>query len=195
MLNDWGIHHLHLGEKVELNGFIKRTGPLLYCCFKKGFVYFIDVLSHDDFTSQKLIKTLHENWPDMLSQFRVNGVQGNQFTDEEIKVLRKKNINYCIEVDEGISYHPPGGGVTFAGTNAHDVIQVAYYIHWFDLAQEWIIENIEKIAADALEKSIVLPNPARFKFQVLEEQFYAIEKGSNIAIPLDSFSAKNRADT
>ena len=195
LLNDWGIHHLHLGEKVKSNGFIKRTGPLLYCCFKKGFAYFIDVLSHDDFTSQKLIKTLHENWPDMLSQFRVNGVQGDQFTDEEINVLRKKNINYCIEVEEGISYQPPGGGMTLSGSSVDARMQANQYVRWFRSVQQLIIENIENIAADALDKSIVLPNPARFKFQVIEEQFYAVETDSNLAIPLDSFSATNRADT
>ena len=195
LLNDWGIHHLHLGEKLEPNGFIKRTGPLLYCRFEKEFAYFIDVLSHDDFTSQKLIKKLHENWPDLLHQYRVKGLQGDQFTDEQIKILREKNINYCIEVGDGISYHPPGGGYTTAGSSVFARMQANYHVRWFRNSQQSIIENIEEIAAEALEKSIALPNPARFKFEVLEGKFYAVEQVSKIAVPLDSFSTTNRADT
>ena len=188
LLNDWGIHHLHLGIRAEADGFMERTGPLLYCRFEEGSAYFIDVLPHDDFTSQKLLKTMHENWPDLLSHFRVNGIQGDQLSDEEIKVLRKKNMNYCIEVEDGISYHPPGGGVTFAGTNVLDSVKVGYHLHWFDSAEKWIIDNIEEIAADALEKSVVFPNSARFRFQVIDEQFYAAEEKSGVHVPLNSFA-------
>ena len=34
LLNDWGIQHLHLGSTIEFDGFVARTGPLLYCKFE-----------------------------------------------------------------------------------------------------------------------------------------------------------------
>jgi hypothetical protein len=44
MLNDWGIHHLHLGTKISKNtGFVERTGPLLFVKFEKNVAYFIGV--------------------------------------------------------------------------------------------------------------------------------------------------------
>src|SRR5689334_11047256 len=30
LLNDWGLHHLHLGEVLDGTGFVERTGPLLF---------------------------------------------------------------------------------------------------------------------------------------------------------------------
>ena len=30
LFDDWGIHHFHLGTNIEGDGFVNRTGPLLY---------------------------------------------------------------------------------------------------------------------------------------------------------------------
>ena len=188
LLNDWGIHHLHLGSKVESDGFIERTGSLLYCHFKKGFAYFIDILSHDDFTSQKLIKKIHHNWPDLLSRFQLNGFKGNRYSDEEIKTLRKANMNCYIEIEDGISYYAPGGGMTTSGSSTFAQIETSRHNSWVRSAQQWIIDNIEQIAAGALKKSAVLPNPARFRLHVIDKKTYAVEVESKIAIPLDSLS-------
>ncbi|MCP4350145.1 MAG: hypothetical protein GY795_32110 [Desulfobacterales bacterium] len=47
-LNDWGIHHFHLGMKKEDSKFAERTGPLLFAKVTEKTVCFIDVMNHGD---------------------------------------------------------------------------------------------------------------------------------------------------
>ena len=93
MLNDWGVHHLHLGDHIQRNGFIDRTKALLFCRFEQDDAYFVDILSHDYFFEQNLGVIMHENWPDMLRRHRLNGIKGAPITNAEISALREKNCN------------------------------------------------------------------------------------------------------
>ncbi|MCY3938421.1 MAG: hypothetical protein OXG22_08720 [Chloroflexi bacterium] len=188
LLNDWGIHHLHLGANTERDGFVSRTGPLLFCRFEDEKAYFIDVLKHGSWTMQRLLETMHENWPGLLSQFQLHGVKGDRLTDRQIETLRNKRLNYCIEMKDGTVYGPPGGGITSAGTNMIDVAKADYIFFSAQKEQQRIIDNIEEIAADAHRQGVVLPDPARFRLRDIDGQFYAVEVNSKIGVPLDSLS-------
>lgn len=188
MLNHWGIHHLHLDTSVESDGFIKRTGALLYCRFEAKQAYFIDILPHGNWTQQQLIHTMHENWPEYMSQFRLNGITGTQLSEEEIKTFRKKNINYAIEMDDGTTYCLPGGGVAGAGINILDVTKADFLFCSTREEQKRIIDNIDEIATEALKQCVVLPNPARFSLHFIKEKFYAVETDCKVAISVDLFS-------
>ena len=48
LLNALNIHHLHLGEKIESDGFINRTGSILLCLFTDKVVYFILTVRHGE---------------------------------------------------------------------------------------------------------------------------------------------------
>ena len=65
MLNEWGIHHLHLGNVTENEGknrgFVKRTHFLLFCHVTDSDAYFIGVFDHDSFSSQKVMQIMHDN--------------------------------------------------------------------------------------------------------------------------------------
>ncbi|HMG15489.1 MAG TPA: hypothetical protein VK590_08590 [Saprospiraceae bacterium] len=65
LLNDWGIYHLHLGEAFESNGssFIDRTGQLLFLRVDNENAMLINVLSHNSWTDQQMLREIHENWP------------------------------------------------------------------------------------------------------------------------------------
>ena len=190
LLNDWGIHHLHLGTKVESDGFMNRTGPLLYCRFEEDYVYFIAILPHGVWTMQKLIKTVHQNWPESLSQFRARGVKGEQLTDDEIKVLRSKNLNYCLEVEPDVSYFPPGWGTTLAGTNAMDVNKALFLLRQIRQAEQDLIDMFPGVEERAKEQGKSFPDPAVFRLGVLGDTFCAVEDTSNYAHPLNiSFKA------
>jgi len=41
LVADWGIHHLHLSTVLESDGFVKRTGELLFAAFAKDDAYLI----------------------------------------------------------------------------------------------------------------------------------------------------------
>jgi hypothetical protein len=64
LLNEWDIHHLHLGTTLDANGFVKRTGPVLFVRFDRQNAYFINVLGHGSWTNQDMIRIIHRKWPE-----------------------------------------------------------------------------------------------------------------------------------
>jgi hypothetical protein len=46
LLNDWGIHHLHISTAIESDGFVARDGPLIFAVFKPLVAYLIEVMNH-----------------------------------------------------------------------------------------------------------------------------------------------------
>jgi hypothetical protein len=124
LLFDWGIHHLHLGTTIGSDGFIQRTGPLLYARFDNENAYFINVLNHGAWTTQELLKTIHKNWPTSIEAYRLKGVIGveKKFNDDEVKHLRNAQINTLLEIEEGVVYMGPGGGLSASGDSAESVL-------------------------------------------------------------------------
>src|SRR5690606_32751061 len=46
MLSDWGVYHLHLGNSLYPDGFMARTGPLLFARFDDTDAYLLGVFDH-----------------------------------------------------------------------------------------------------------------------------------------------------
>ena len=51
LLNDWDIYHLHLGTNLHIDGFVKRTGPMLFVRFNEQNAYFKNVMGHGSWTN------------------------------------------------------------------------------------------------------------------------------------------------
>jgi hypothetical protein len=74
LLTDWGIHHLHLGDKLEGDGFVDRTRALLFVFIKDATTHMVDVLEHrGSFTNHRLFQIIHDNWPDAIAEWRIPG--------------------------------------------------------------------------------------------------------------------------
>lgn len=121
MLHDWGIHHLHLSDVVENDGYIKRTDDLLFVMRRPDDIYFLDVRPHGAWTDEDFIEIVHTNWPDTIEQFRLAGVTGGPMPAEQRKNLRDKNANAGVNVADGTFYMPPGGGMVAAGNNFNSI--------------------------------------------------------------------------
>lgn len=124
MLFDWNIQHFHLGTEIENDGFIKRTGPLLYAYVDNANIYFLQILEHGNWTKKDLIKIIHENWPESIEHMKMNrngeimNISHNP-TDEERKSLRNANINTFVQIDENNVYLGPGWGFSGSGNSIH----------------------------------------------------------------------------
>lgn len=116
MLYSWSIHHFHLGETIEADGFIKRTGPVLFAYVTEDDFYMIDIKQHGAWSDKNLLQTLYDNWPSLLESWRVNGQPVINFNSSDIGQLRKAHINTIVELNDGSSFVGPGLGVTTAGT-------------------------------------------------------------------------------
>lgn len=67
LLYDWGIHHLHLNNELDDEGFIVRSDYILFIILKEDDVYFIDVTKHrledrTEFSQQYLLGIVKRNW-------------------------------------------------------------------------------------------------------------------------------------
>ena len=131
LLNDWGVHHLHLGELKDSSEFAERTRDVLFCKITDTDVYFIGVFDHkktDTFADIDILRILKNNWVSFLEPYELKDVTGLVGAKgEEIKLtskdyieLRKEGSSTIYEVD-GTFYFSPTGGYATSCHSINDV--------------------------------------------------------------------------
>lgn len=78
MLNDWGIVHFHLGDSINSDGFIKRTGELLFAYrdekLNPNKLYFLDIHHHGEWSKKRTVEILHNNWKNSIEHYKIKGL-------------------------------------------------------------------------------------------------------------------------
>lgn len=92
-----------------------RTGPLLFARVTKEVFYAIDIYTHDDFADAEIVEVIHRNWPKSIEHWILRGIQTGGLTPDQREVLRKKRYNSFVQVTDGTTYAPIGGGYFFPG--------------------------------------------------------------------------------
>ncbi|MEZ8057222.1 hypothetical protein [Vibrio splendidus] len=125
MLNDWKIHHFHLGTELEGN-YIKRTGPLVFAYVTNDEIYVVNIFSHGQWENTDIVEIIHRNWPHLIEQFKLKGVKRMAYepTIQDRKQLRKVNANSFVTVTDGTVYAPIGGGSSSAGFNINSAMNL-----------------------------------------------------------------------
>ena len=121
LLWHYGMHHFHLSSETDAEGFVKRSGHLLFAIVASEDAYFVDVRPHPrkggiEWSSQELLRTVHANWPELIEPNVLHGVHGTELTDGEIHQLRRKNANSAVDID-GKAIAPLGGGMAGDGSS------------------------------------------------------------------------------
>ncbi|KAA9325133.1 hypothetical protein F0P96_20770 [Hymenobacter busanensis] len=113
---DWGIHHFHLGTTVAPDGFVTRTGPVLFAWVTDAAMYLLGIYPHGVWNQQQMLQLIHRNWPVLLEPYTI-ATAGlvHHLTDEEIGQARRAGVTVAIEVAEGVVVAPPGGGMPTSG--------------------------------------------------------------------------------
>ena len=185
LLNHWGLHHLHLGDNLESDGFAERTNLLVFARFSDEFAYFLAVLPHRGaWTLQKLIEISHANFPASLKRYRQRGAKGTPLTDQQVSNLRGKNVNHTVTVPDGTVYLPPGGGVASSGDSALDTFNADGWVHWARREQQRIVDDLDNIRARAAASGHPLPDRAEFKLDMSHDPPCAVEITSRYALLL-----------
>lgn len=178
-LNDWGIHHFHLGEKLETNGkFIERTGPVLFAMFKPDDAYFITIQSHDPaarpWSDISMLEEAERNWPHLVVGLPGVSHRGENPTSTEIERARKAGVTALVTIN-GKLVVPPGGGVTTkqpkdkrsgsalgaAASRRMDRVH-NQIIEW----QQLVAQRKSEILAEAGAKGLALTKPVRMRLHV-----------------------------
>lgn len=118
MLSDWRIHHLHLSEKVEPDGFASRTRELLFAHFQSDRAYLIDIHKHGDWADESIIEVVARNWPDagIVIKSSVGVRLINSSSSAERRQLRQAGMT-AAALEFGGHVWSPTGFMTMAGTS------------------------------------------------------------------------------
>lgn len=144
MLSHWGIQHLHLSHDLQGDGFVRRTGDLLFVHFDDCSAHIIGIFNHSSWCDLDLIEIMHSNWADRMSAFRMeSGTQ--KLIEEEYKVLRSKHANANIVLSDGTEYMNPGLGVTANGSPINAIVNSQKVIAMLNHRFETIKVNMPQI--------------------------------------------------
>lgn len=147
MLFDWGIHHFHLGTTIEADGFVTRTGPVLYAVVKDNTIYAITINQHGHWSDKEMLEAINENWPELLDGYLLPGNYNPEFipTNEDIKELRRLNVNLFIQLSDGKSVMGRGGGLAGDGSSAECIRYALDLRNGLDKVEDKIEKQLEEI--------------------------------------------------
>ena len=177
MLNDYGIHHLHLGEKRSPNAKrVRRSDGLLLVWVGVDDAHLIDIRPHpekrdvDDYgwSHQEYLDIIERNWPYLLDPYEMRGLSGNSISDSGRKELQRKNANVVTRIgDRAIA--PPGGGMMASGANLSHVVMAMKLLRLI----EWVQQVIETCWADCRRDlqcaGVHADDDARFRLVRIDE--------------------------
>lgn len=186
MLNDWGIYHLHLGTILEGDGFVKRTGPLLFARFDNENAYLINVMIHGSWTKQEMIRVLHDNWPESIEKHKQTGFDLIHVpTDEEIKLARANGIIMSTQIEPGIYYDPIGGGQTSV-KNSIEVMRIKAHVNKIIKQLEGqITKNANRYGQMLKEQNGYLGKQLNFELAFKDGKYFAFEKNTGVFIGIE----------
>jgi len=189
LLYDWGIYHFHLGTEMNNDGFIKRTGPLLYAMINDKNAYFIGVFNHGAWTMQEMLSIIHINWPSAIKQYKLEGVTQleKKFNDEEIKHMRSANVNTVLEIAPSAFYIGPGGGIAGSGNSIEAVLRYQNMRRQFLNIEKNLREN-PKEYLNQIFKNLDFSKVDIMDFELVREEdiYYVIEKNYGFSIRLNN---------
>jgi hypothetical protein len=176
MLNDWRIHHFHLGHELESDSdFIQRTGPLLFGIVTDECLYAINVYNHNCWTKQEIIETAHRNWPDLIHEYRFYGrIAPDQVTDLQKKTLRNKHVNMLITVSDGTTYVPIGGGISMSGMNIQSTIKMDHQHIFLKDLEKNLIERIDSILPELKKQGYDGKTDIKVQLDITENSYWAL---------------------
>ncbi|MEK3992257.1 hypothetical protein [Robertmurraya sp. FSL R5-0851] len=193
MFNDWGVLHLHLGEKLESNNkYIERTGPLLFLYFKGENVYFINIFQHQDWTKKEVLQIMYSNWPELIQPYimKIDGFQGlhPEYTEDDHLKLRKAGITVMLELvnenGEKFPIIPTGMGITASGDSMNDVRHYQHQIKEIRSLEDMVRSNIDFVKQTMKSLNVNIPTSLSFKLVYKDGRFQVQEENTGLFFDL-----------
>jgi len=133
LLNDWGIHHLHLNNRKdnEIDYLYSTSGCLLFVAVGETDVYFLETRPHNEsyrsspeyplWVRNEFLKIIKNNWNNLLKSSELDGFKPAEpmNRDDQI-VFRDNNVYTLAQIDDKV-YLPFGGGITTSGVGGRQV--------------------------------------------------------------------------
>jgi len=155
LLNDWNIHHLHLGTTPHCSKpqFVKRTKQVLLAAITDTEFYAVFVLpKHGGWAVKDIIETLHQNWLELLRPYRVHMVTDENLDKDKRKSVRDAKVQVFTAVSDGTVYMPIGGGVALSGVSIVAVRRAAQTFGEVKRLQSIVQEQIDNFLVPLRER-------------------------------------------
>lgn len=186
LLNDWGIHHLHLGTIKDNSGFFRRTGPVLFVRFDNKCAYIINVMRHGSWAKQEMIRIIHNNWPESVERFQLVGVSAANpaLTDKQYKEARHSHSIVLVEGGKGTVYGPLGMGYSTSGHSlevSRTCDSIAIRLRDYE---KFIKEHISTLVNEMIERGKDVGDNFNFLLGIENDIVYALEVNNRVFIKL-----------
>lgn len=186
ILNDWNINHFHLGmgPHPRRAGFVARSGPVLFAVVTDDGLYCINVMSHGSWTDVQLLDAVYENWPQLLARCVIHGVSiAFNPSNDEIKALRKANVNIATKRTDGTIHGAAGMGYATSG------ISIKVMMQYTSMARE--CRNMEREVNEFFRKPENANHvPAELALTEDNGELYAVDPAGSWKIQLAAGSLK-----
>lgn len=183
LLNDWGVHHLHLSSQPGKKGFFARTEMVLMAAFTQTDAYLIDIKDHDSWADDEIVRIMVREWPDagLIHRFH-DGTNDSRITKEERQALRDIGTNATVNIDGEMYF---GSGFSSSGISS-DALMEGMRVH---RRLEWFANVIETdpafIPRTLLQQGITPKLPADLHFDVAFGTWGVVERktGTFLRLP------------
>lgn len=186
MLNDWGIHHLHLANVKDADGFVSRDEDILFVRFDQETAYLIGVYDHRSWSKKELVQIIHSNWPKTIEKCRARGAVGLErpVSDASRGALRKAGISGMVDLGGGVVNQLLGGGYSANGLST-EVAMKAYFLkrELRDL-QQGLFDDFQSVRNQARQRGYEIPRFPEIKLIFRGGRVFAYEPTSQFEIPL-----------
>lgn len=143
MVNEWGMHHFHLNERVG-GSFIHGTNELILAWLLDDVFYAIGVFDHNFWVNEDIIEIMHRNWPIELAKYKVQGdLPPTVLTKLQRERLREAGVNTMVDTNYGASYYTIGGGLVSSKLNFQHIRLVDMH--------KMLLKDLEMQVASRLE--------------------------------------------
>lgn len=205
LLYDWGIYHLHLGLKNPKQQFAERSDQELFVFIKNDVAYFIQTYPHKKknlYATQEMVKILHNNWPELIAQHKLNGLLSHQISDADYDKLRRAHVSTFVEVGDETIYAILGGGYASDGSSVEVTRNADFWKEQMECYQKvvvaeakGIIDGIKRLTNKTANRNLVIKMICLNddEISLFEEnnrvclQFYKKESFYRICFPQDLF--------
>lgn len=182
LLNDWGIHHLHIGPRKPDGGV--EPGPLLaFVIFRSDTAYLIGICDHQAWASREMAEAIIRNWPNSGFFAELSGIlPGNGFTEEELLNLRNVGVITPVVVDRKV-FVPPNA-LSMAGTNVMINREAAHVLRTLWDFETNYDARVSTLRAQLAKSGLSFPEAPTFEFRFFLDGFGLHETTHKIDVGL-----------
>ncbi len=196
LLNDWGIHHLHISTIVESDDFVQRNKPddhLLFAIFKSERAYLIDVMSHGNWAAERFCRIIVDTWPDEDLVREVKGIRGNRPPFIEKQIIEKQNvelrsagISKRVQIDGRV--YSPGTSITSTGISIKTTVRSNHILRILKLFEDQVHADPTQVVELIRQHGGNPPGKPDFEFCFFREGFGVVETTTGFVIVLGAWA-------